>query len=443
MFSAKQLRQLIIPLVIETFLVISLGLLDTVMVSAVGEAAVSGVSIVDMLNVLVIDIFAGLATGGAVVTSHYLGAKDKDGASRTGSQLISICGLFGIAVFVLVIVFRVQIMSLLFGSVEQDVMDSALVYLTITSVSFPFISVYNGAAALFRTMGNSRISMRSSLVINIVNICGNALFIFVFKWGVAGAALSTLIARFIAMLYLMYRLSKPKLDVCVSIKMMAPKLSYVKKILKMAIPASAESSMFQLGRVIVVTLIATFGTAQIAANAMANNLDAFGCIAGKGFQLAVITVIGQCVGAGRNDEAVRYTKKMMKWCYVVSAIANVIVLSTLPLTSKLYNISEEARSLGMLLVIIHAGSGILLWPASFVLPQCLKAGGDANYTMIVSVASMWFFRILLSYLIGGYFGLGAIGVWIAVVADWIFRATMFFIRFRSRKWLHKSLAQRA
>lgn len=441
MFSNKELRKLIIPLVIEQFLVISLGMIDTVMVSAVGEAAVSGVSIVDMLNVLVIDVFAGLATGGAVVVSHYLGAKNKEVASKTGSQLISVCALFGAAVFIIVMVFRTQIMNLLFGRIEKDVMDSAMIYLTITSISFPFISVYNGAAALFRTMGNSRISMISSLVINVVNIAGNALFIFVFRMGVTGAALSTLIARFIAMWYLLFRLERPGQDVVISMREMAPKLSTVKKILKIGIPASAESSMFQLGRVIVVTLIATFGTAQIAANAMANNLDAFGCIAGKGFQLAVITVIGQCVGAGRNDEAVRYSKKMMKWVYIVATASNGIVLATLPLSSRLYNISDEARSLGIILVLIHAGCALFLWPSSFVLPQCLKAGGDANFTMIVSVSSMWVFRILLSYLIGMYLGLGAIGVWIAMVVDWIFRATMFITRFHSRKWLHKSLAE--
>ena len=443
MFSAKDLRKLIVPLVIEQFLVISLGMLDTIMVSSVGEAAVSGVSLVDMLNVLVIDFFAGLATGGAVVTSHYIGAKDKEGASKTGSQLILICAIFGIAVFALVMVLRVQILTLLFGSIEKDVMDSAMIYLTVTSISFPFISVYNAAAALFRTMGNSRISMISSLVINVVNIGGNALFIFAFKWGVAGAALSTMIARFIAMCYLLIRLSRHGETLSISIRKMALKASTVKKILKIGIPASAESSMFQLGRVIVVTLIATFGTVQIAANAMANNLDAFGCIPGKGFQLAVITVIGQCIGAGRKDEAISYTKKLMKWVYLVAAGANILVLTTLPLTSRLYNISPEARDLGVLLVMIHAGCAILLWPSSFVLPQCLKAGGDANFTMIISISSMWVFRIMLSYFIGGYLGLGAIGVWISMVVDWIFRATMFITRFHSRKWIHKSLADPA
>ena len=443
MFSSKDLRKLIVPLIIETFLVISLGIFDTVMVSSVGEAAVSGVSIVDMLNVLVIDIFAGLATGGAVVASHYLGAKDGVGASRTGSQLVMICALFGVGVAGIVLLLRVRILSLLFGSVEADVMDNALIYFTITSLSFPFIAVYNAAAALFRAMGNGRISMVSSLVINVVNIGGNALFIFVFGWGSAGAALSTLIARFIAMLYLVIRLALPRQDIVLSLKKMLPDRQIVKKILKMGIPGGFESSMFQLGRVLVVTLIATFGTAQIAANAMANNLDAFGCIPGKGLQLAAITVVGQCIGAARRDEAIAYAKKLMKIAYILSAAMNILVISTLPLTLSVYNVSDEARSLAMILIMIHTGCAIFLWPSAFVMPQCLKAGGDATFTLVISVASMWLFRILLSYVIGGYFGLGAIGVFISMVIDWVFRASMFLWRFHSRKWIHKSFAESA
>ena len=224
---------------------------------------------------------------------------------------------------------------------------------------------------------------------------------------------------------------------------MSPDLSIIKKILKIGVPGGFESSMFQLGRVLVVTLIATFGTAQIAANAMANNLDAFGCIPGKGFQLAVITVVGQCIGAGEQKEAISYAKKLLKKAYILSAAANILVISTLPLTLSVYNVSDEARSLGAILILIHTGFAIILWPMSFVMPQCLKAGGDANFTLIISVSSMWVFRILLSYLIGRGLGFGAIGVFIAMVVDWIFRAVMFLWRFHSRKWIHKSLANNA
>ena len=417
MFSNKALRSLIIPLIIEQFLVISLGIFDTVMVTSVGESAMSGVSLVDMLNVLVIDIFAGLATGGAVVAAHYLGAGNDRGASRSGTQLILLAAFLGGAVAVIVIVFASPILRLLFGTVEADVMASALTYLKITALSFPFISVSNAAAALFRSMGNSRISMYSSLIINIINVLGNSVFIFVFHWGVAGAALSTVISRMISMLWLFIKLCRKDQRISVSVRHMMPDFSVMKKILYIGVPSGFESSMFQLGRVIVVTLIATFGTAQIAANAMANNLDAFGCIPGKGIQLAAITVVGQCVGAGLTDEAKAYTKKLLKITYILTAAVN-------------------------LTVMIHTGFAMLLWPLSFVMPNALRAGGDVKFTLAVSVFSMWVFRIVFSYIFGGTMGLGAIGVWIAMVMDWLFRSVMFLCRFHSGKWLHESLAKK-
>lgn len=440
MFSNKALRTLIIPLIIEQFLAISLGIFDTVMVSSVGEAAVSGVSLVDMVNVLVIDIFAGLATGGAVVASQFLGAKNDRGASKSGAQLTLLAAVAGSAVAILVIVFCRPILSLLFGSVETEVMESAVTYLRITALSFPFISVYNAAAALFRSMGNSRISMVSSVIINIVNIVGNSIFIFVFHWGVAGAALSTLIARFIAMVWLVLRLCRRDGRISLVLRNMKPDLSIMKKILYIGVPSGFESSMFQLGRVIVVTLIATFGTAQIAANAMANNLDSFGCIPGKGLQLAAITVVGQCIGAGLDGEARMYGKKLMKIAYVLTAAINIIVISSLPLTLRMYNVSAEAKELGAILVLIHAGFAIFLWPSSFVMPNVLRAGGDVRFTLFTSIFSMWMFRIVFSFIFALGFGLGAIGVWCAMVMDWIFRSVMFVARFRSGKWIHDSLA---
>lgn len=441
MFSGKALRSLIIPLLIEQFLAISLGIFDTVMVSSVGEAAVSGVSLVDMINVLVIDIFAGLATGGAVVASQYLGAKNSRGASKSGAQLTLLSAFAGGAVAILIIIFCRPLLSLLFGSVEHEVMESAVTYLRITALSFPFISVYNAAAALFRSMGNSRISMTSSIIINIVNIVGNSLFIFVFNWGVAGAALSTVISRLIAMVWLLFRLSKKDQQISLSVKNMKPDFSIMKKILYIGVPSGFESSMFQLGRVLVVTLIATFGTAQIAANALANNLDSFGCIPGKGLQLAAITVVGQCIGAGRIEEAKSDGKRLMKIAYILTAIINIIVITTLPLTLRLYNISDEAKKLGAILVLIHTGFAIFLWPSSFVMPNVLRAGGDVRFTLFTSIFSMWFFRILFSYIFALGFGLGAIGVWCAMVMDWIFRSIMFMTRFRSGKWIHESLAK--
>lgn len=220
-----------------------------------------------------------------------------------------------------------------------------------------------------------------------------------------------------------------------------PDFSVMKKILYIGVPSGFESSMFQLGRVIVVTLIATFGTAQIAANAMANNLDAFGCIPGKGIQLAAITVVGQCVGAGLTDEAKAYTKKLLKITYILTAAVNLTVMATLPLTLGFYNVSDEAkiweRFSFSFTPALQCFSG--LSPSSCRTP---RAGGDVKFTLAVSVFSMWVFRIVFSYIFGGTMGLGAIGVWIAMVMDWLFRSVMFLCRFHSGKWLHESLAKK-
>ena len=440
MFTKNDLKKLIIPLIIEQFLAISLGMIDTVMVSSVGEAAISGVSLVDMINVLVIDIFAGLATGGAVVATHYLGARDSKGASKTAANLVFISLTAGCTAAVTVFFCGEGILMLLYGKSEADVLKNALVYLKITSLSFPFISVYNSCAALFRSMGDSRMSMMSSLFINILNLAGNTLFIFVFNLGVSGAAWSTVISRFAAMIYLLIRLSTGRGDIKLSFKT-KPDIRMTARILRIAAPSGIENSMFQLGRVIVVTLIATFGTAQIAANALANNLDAIGCIPGKGLQLAMVTVVGQCIGAGLNDEAVSYTKRLMKSAHIMMAVINTAVILTMPLSLKLYNVSYEAKALGALLVLIHAGCAIFLWPESFVLPNALRSGGDVRFTLIVSIFSMWMFRIVFSYILARGAMLGALGVWCAMIMDWVFRTVMFITRFKSRKWIRGTLAE--
>ena len=250
MFSNKALKSLLIPLIIEQFLAISLGIADTMMVSTVGESAVSGVSLVDMLNVLIIDIFAGLASGGAVVASQFIGAKNRRGSERSSGQLILIAAISGIAVSAAVLLLRRPLLRLLFRSVEDEVMASALTYFTVTALSFPFISVYNAAAALFRSMGNSRISMISSLVINIINIIGNSIFIFGFGMGVAGAALSTLLSRFCAMAFLLVRLSVKDSELRLRLRNMIPDLSVIRKILYIGLPSCFENSLFQLGRIL-------------------------------------------------------------------------------------------------------------------------------------------------------------------------------------------------
>ncbi len=436
LFSRQDLSKLIIPLIIEQVLSVTVGMADVMMVSSAGEAAVSGVSLVDMLNVLLINIFAALATGGAVIASQYLGCGEKQNACRSSRQLLFVSLSISLVITALVLLLRKPLLRLLFGAIEDDVMDSALTYLWITSLSYPFVALYNACAALFRAMGNSKVSMLTSLCINLINIGGNAICVYTFRMGTAGVAIPSLVSRVVACIVMLVLIRNPEQVIHTLKERFHPDLSMIKKILYIGIPSALENSMFQLGRVLVVSIIAGFGTVQIAANAVANNLDAFGCIPGQALGLAMITVVGRCIGASDYEQAKFYTKKIMKFTYIVTAALNIAILATLPLTLKLYHLSGETLQLATLLIWIHDGCAIFLWPASFTLPNALRASNDVRFPMVASVFSMWFFRILFSYIFGTLLGWGALGVWAAMLLDWFFRAVCFIWRFASGKWQH-------
>ena len=434
LFSGKDLRRLIIPLVFEQALAITVGMADTMMVSSVGEAAISGVSLVDMVNMLVFAVLAALSTGGAVVVSQNIGAGKTDEACHSAKQLLYTVLFAGTLLALLAVVLRVPVLRLFFGSIEDDVMDKALVYLVITAVSFPFLAVYNACAALFRSMGNSQITLKVSVLINVINIAGNALCIFVLKMGVAGVAVPSLLSRAVGGVILYVLLRNPKELVHFERTPFRLESAVIKKILYIGIPSGIENGIFQLGRVLVVSIISGFGTTQIAANGVANNLDAVGCIIGQAMNLAMITVIGRCVGANDEKQVRYYTRHLLKITYISTFILNSIVLLSLNAILSIYGLSEETTRLAWKLIMIHNGSAMILWPASFVLPNMLRACNDVTFTMIVSIFSMFTFRVALSYVIGVRMGMGAIGVWIAMVVDWVFRVSWFVGRYFQGGW---------
>ena len=317
---------------------------------------------------------------------------------------------------------------------RSDVMENALIYLTISALSFPFLAVYNACAALFRSMGNSQVTLKVSILINLVNVAGNAICIYGLHMGAAGVAIPSLISRAMGSIIVYFLLKNPALDICFVREAFRLDFGMVKKILYIGIPSGIENGIFQLGRVLVVSIISGFGTVQIAANGVANNLDSVGVLIANAINLAVITVIGQCVGAGDEKQIRTYTQKLLAAAYIPTIILNLSLFLILDPILGLYGLSAETTQLARTLIFIHNGCACLLWPLSFTLPNMLRACNDVRYTMFVSISSMFIFRIGFSYLIGVQMGYGAIGVWIAMVLDWICRIVCFIIRYTGGKW---------
>ncbi len=434
LFDNKTLRKLIVPLVAEQALALTVGMADTMMISSVGEAAISGVSLVDMFNYLIISVLAAFATGGAVVASQYIGAKRDQQARGTAKQLVWSVTAITIVVSALIILLRVPILKLLFGKIEQDVMDAAVRYLWITALSFPFLALYNCGAAIFRSMGNSKITFKISILMNVINVVGNALGIYVFKMGVAGVAVPSLLSRMVASLMIVRLLRNESLQIYLDREPYRPDFSVIRKIFYIGIPNGIENGIFQFGRLIVVSIISGFGTYQIAANGVANSLDSIGCIVGQGMNLAMITVIGQCVGAQSEKQVRYYTRKLLGITFFFTAIQNGLLLSCLHYVLILFHLSPQATELTYKLVMIHNGFAIVCWPLAFVFPNMLRACNDVKYTMVMSIFSMVVFRIGLSIVLGIHMQMGAIGVWIGMVVDWFFRLTSFLLRYRAGVW---------
>lgn len=435
LFSGTDLRKLIIPLVIEQILMMLVGIVDTMMVSYVGESAISGVALVDMVNNLIITVLAALATGGAVIVSQYLGSKNNDGANRSAAQLISITFLFSAAIMVICLVLHRGILTLLYGSVEPAVMDAAITYFFISALSFPFLGLYNSSAALFRSMRKTNITMYVSIFMNVLNVAGNAVGIFVLRAGVAGVAVPTLISRVAASIVMLVLLLRSKSGITVKMKeIFSFDQSVIGRILKIAVPNGIENGLFMLGKVLVTSIVALFGTTQIAANGVSGSINSIAIIVVSSINLAIVTVVGQCIGAKEYDQAKYYTKKLMIISYIATGTLTLLVWAVLPLLLSLYDVSAETYSLSYTLIMMHNVFAFLLHPTSFNLSNSLRAAGDVKFTMYVGIGSMIVFRLGTAVLFGLVFQMGVIGVWIAMGMDWLGRSVAFVLRYRSGKW---------
>ena len=439
MFTNRMIRSLLIPVVLEQLLNSIMGTADTMMVSNVGSAAISAVSLVDSINILVIQAFSALAAGGAIVCAQYIGQQNQERANASARQGLFIITLISIVVSAICLGFKKPLLRLIFGSVEADVMRASEIYFFYTALSFPFIALYDAAASIFRAQDNTKGPMTISMISNIMNIVGNAIMIWGFHMGVAGAAIATLISRIFCALVVLIQLRRDRQPIVVRDYLkIRPDWLMIGRILGIGIPSGVENSMFQLGKLAIQSTVSTLGTVAIAAQAMTNILENLNGIAGIGVGVGLMTIVGQCMGANRKDEAVYYIKKLSVIAEVTIIVSCLLVfILTRPVT-MLGGMEKTSADMCWHMVMWITIVKPIMWVLAFVPAYGLRAAGDVKFSMISSCAVMWLCRFCLSVLLIRGLGFGPMGVWIGMFADWTVRAVLFTWRFHSRKWLeHK------
>jgi len=450
LFSNKALAKIIIPLIAQSILGVLVGAVDTMMVSYAGEAAVSGVSLVSTLDTVLINFFTAMVAGGAVVIAQTMGQKDSDKVREAAKQLLYIVTIFATILTVAVQILRKPLLSLLFGSAEPDVLASAHDYFFFISLSFPLLAINEGIYATFRSTGNTLIALLASLGTNVLNVCGNAILIMGLDMGAAGAAIATTISRGISTVVLLILILNKKQKIYIEHPLRyRPNPAIIKNIFRIGVPNGVENTMFQFGRLLTQSLISAMGTASIAANAVALTLCNFQYMANSACSTTAITVVGRCIGAGQEKQAKYYARRLLFMDYVGIWAIIAITLVVLNPALAIFNLSPEATAIAKRLFTYHAIVAVMIYPISFMLPSCFRAASDVHFSMVISMISMWAFRVAGSYVFSletvSFFnlfsfpglGLGIMGVWITMTIDWLFRATFFLIHFLRSKWLRK------
>lgn len=435
-YSNLDLRKLLIPIIIEQLLSSLMGTVDTMMVSNVGSAAISAVSLVDSINILVIQALSALSAGGAILCSQYLGSKNHNGANESARQVLFVMCFLSVALSMFCLIFRYPLLRFIFGAVDADVMKNSQTYFLFTLLSFPFIGLYDAGASIMRSQNNSKNPMIISVISNFMNIAGNSILIFGFSMGVEGAAISTLISRIFCAVVVICQLRRKSEPICIKNYLsIRPKWNLIKKILLIGIPSGIENSMFQFGKLAIQSTVSTLGTVAIAAQAMTNILENLNGITAIGIGIGLMTVVGQCLGAGRKDEAIYYIKKL-SWISEIVIIASCLIVFALtkPVT-MLGGMEKASADLCFNMVTFITIVKPICWVLAFIPPYGLRAAGDVKFSMITSCCTMWLCRVSLCIYLCRAWGFGPIAVWIGMACDWTLRSIIFTIRFHSRKWL--------
>lgn len=438
-FKTKDLIKIAIPIILEYMLSIMVNLFDTIMVSSSGEAAVSAVSLVGSISAFLTVFFISLCVGGAVVISQLVGKKNFETARESAKQLVYLSFIVSSVVCAIIVLFDGPILQLIFGKVEPEIMNNAKKYFFIIGLCYPVIGIQAACASILRAQGKTKLTLWISVGGNLVNICGNAILIYGFGLGVVGAAVSSLISYIVSTI-IAFRFVLRKGEETVYIDKFfkyKPNMWHIRKICHIGIPSSLEDSFFNLGRLLVASLVSGFGTASIAANAVAQTLTGFHFQAGSAIGAACMTVVGMCVGARDHAEAKKSVKKFMLFVVITFAILSVFFIATSGFFAKVFNLSDEATKICNKIILINGIATVIIWTFAFTLSAAFRAASDVRFTMVVSIFSMFTFRVGGSYLLANAFGLGVYSVWIAMICDWVFRASVFVPRFIKGKWLTK------
>ena len=440
LFSNHDLFVLLLPIVLEQLLNSFMGMADTMMVSNVGSAAISAISLVDSINNLVIQIFAALTTGAAIICSQYIGREDLKGANRAAKQVFLAVFAISVGVMIPCLIFRKPLLSFIFGKETAEVMADSQIYFLITVISYPFLALFDVGSAFFRAGGNSRFPMTVSVISNVLNIAGNAILIFGFHAGVAGAAISTLLSRVFSMCVVFYALRRDRQQIVLrNYFTIRPDMPLIKKILAIGVPSGIENGMFQFGKLAIQSTVSAMGTVAIAAQAMTNILEMLNGIAGIGIGIGLMTVVGQCIGAGRKEEAKYYIVKLTAIAEAAIIISCLFVLAITKPVVWIAHMETASADMCFRMVVAITIVKPIVWVLSFIPAYGMRAAGDVKFSMILSMLTMWCMRVALCIYLSRVWGFGPMAVWIGMFADWTLRGIIFTGRFLSGKWLQKKV----
>ena len=440
MYSRRSLAALIIPLIIDSFLSILIGMADTIMVSTNGEAAVSGVSLVDTISNLLVQLFAAFATGGAVVVAQYLGSGDKEKAKDSAKNLIYISAIISVIMTIVVMPIRGIIIDTCFGDIGEDVRAYTDDYFVPILLSYPFLAIYSALTALSRAENRSVRTMLVSVMMNAINIGGNAILIFIYGLGPRGAGIASLASRVMGCIVMFILLHKGTDKLSLKGILSGPfSPDLIKRILRIGIPAGIEGATFNLGKIFVQSLTASLGTSALAINAVTGNFNSYSNIPGNGINLAMITVIGQCRGRRNFDDISYYTKLLIALVYMSVFITVLPMFILAPQVISIYGLEKDSIQQAIPMARLCLFMCFAVWPLGFTLPNMLKAVGDVRFIMLASFSSMWLFRVLGAYILVRGLGFGVEGIWYAMYMDWIVRGMLYFWRVASGRWKTKEV----